>query len=40
LAAFDEDNLIPCFGFGDGMHISFKGFILVCYLTSLWCLMR
>lgn len=19
LAAFDEDNLIPCFGFGDGM---------------------
>lgn len=20
LAAFDEDNLIPCFGFGDGMY--------------------
>lgn len=19
LAAFDDDNLIPCFGFGDGM---------------------
>jgi hypothetical protein len=21
LAAFDEDNLIPCFGFGDGMSL-------------------
>jgi len=21
LAAFDEDNLIPCFGFGDGMFL-------------------
>lgn len=23
LAAFDEDNLIPCFGFGDGMPLKF-----------------
>lgn len=22
LTVFDEDNLIPCFGFGDGMHKS------------------
>jgi hypothetical protein len=21
LAAFDEDNLIPCFGFGDGIYL-------------------
>lgn len=23
LAPFDDDNLIPCFGFGDGMSIKF-----------------
>lgn len=22
LAAFDDDNLIPCFGFGDGTFLS------------------
>lgn len=30
LAAFDEDNLIPCFGFGDGM------FMKTCLAIRVW----
>ena len=39
LAAFDEDNMIPCFGFGDGTSQSFLLFFLskdLCFIFLIY----
>ncbi|KAF5798440.1 putative copine [Helianthus annuus] len=35
LAAFDEDNLIPCYGFGDGMVLYGSNFFFIIILTYI-----
>jgi hypothetical protein len=34
LSAFDEDNLIPCFGFGDGKLMVQVSFLLITWWSS------
>ena len=34
LSTFDEDNLIPCFGFGDG--ILFERFLIGFFILIFW----
>lgn len=38
LSPFDEDNLIPCFGFGDGMLTSFTESLvwLLSHKSCIW----